>query len=605
MKLPFGNYPVLFVEYANRLSDGYYTYQAVSSSQDGDYSLFTFEVTNIDSDVNWFLELRPNVYEVTVHYGDKTDTVTLTHGQILADCDALLSSFEGSFEGQNGLFKVVGWSSEEGGNANVILVAGPDDLWAVTEFVPYTVSFEGQGFTSLSEALKALDQNASGTLDVLWGSAQELKAGEYTIPEGVTLRIPYEENGYGRKLAETTDAPSIFYADNSKGTVMLKVAEGATLTVHGTIEVGGIVGYKQSARPYQGQTSSDYSILQLDGKLNVVSGGVLDVNGYVVGNGTVTLLDGAKSKLPFIVKDYRGGTNSSNVYYENIAPFNVYEMPNIQTNYVIHYGASEMAYAMLVALDNYQEIMVEAIGANGIIRLNQGGYVVKKTTQIDNPRYSETTKAYEPKKEFRTTLDVYGGGRDGAMALNLGITSITTEGVLLAIPYTYSSVTLHDGDYTLYNMYKIMPGATLKVTEDAKLVLAAETLDGKAYQGTIITYDESFAETYSGSGPLTSSKQLLYPVQPNGVAEGGKLVVNGTLEIRGRLGADVACEVKGAKILVYAPNSNLKVTSREAVHFDKGVFTVTYEQTSSATVNGSTNLQYGNLYTSGEGGVWA
>lgn len=177
--------------------------------------------------------------------------------------------------------------------------------------------------------------------------------------------------------------------------------------------------------------------------------------------------------------------------------------------------------------------------------------------------------------------------------------------MLLAIPYTYSSVTLHDGDYTLYNMYKIMPGATLKVTEDAKLVLAAETLDGKAYQGTIITYDESFAETYSGSGPLTSSKQLLYPVQPNGVAEGGKLVVNGTLEIRGRLGADVDCEIKGAKILVYAPNSNLKVTSREAVHFDKGVFTVTYEQTSSATVNGSTNLQYGKVYTSGEGGVWA
>lgn len=155
VKLPFGNYPVLFVEYTNRLSDGYYTYQAVSSSQDGDYSIFTFEVTNIDSDVNWFLELRPNVYEVTVHYGDKTDTVTLNHGQILADCDALLSSFEGSFEGQNGLFKVVGWSSEEGGDANVILVAGPDDLWAVTEFVPYTVSFEGQGFTSLSEALKA------------------------------------------------------------------------------------------------------------------------------------------------------------------------------------------------------------------------------------------------------------------------------------------------------------------------------------------------------------------------------------------------------------------------------------------------------------------
>ena len=61
-----------------------------------------------------------------------------------------------------------------------------------------------------------------------------------------------------------------------------------------------------------------------------------------------------------------------NVYSEKIAPFNIYEMPNIQTEYIIHYGASEKAYAMLYASDQYNAANVEAIGETGMIRLAEG-----------------------------------------------------------------------------------------------------------------------------------------------------------------------------------------------------------------------------------------
>lgn len=127
----------------------------------------------------------------------------------------------------------------------------------------------------------------------------------------------------------------------------LILGEGVTLNVYGTLSVGGIVGYKQSARPYQGQTSADYAILRLDGALNVQSGGVLDVNGYIVGGGKTDVLAGGASKLPFIVKDYKGGSNSQNVYNAGFVPLNIYEMPNIQTNYTIRYGAQRIRYAVV------------------------------------------------------------------------------------------------------------------------------------------------------------------------------------------------------------------------------------------------------------------
>lgn len=607
VKLPFGHYPVLYIEYADRLDESFYAYQANSTAQEGSYSVFTFEVGSIISDFNWYLGLEANEYDITVHYGEESETVTLTHGQILADAEALRKSYEGTLEGQKGVFTVIGWSTEEGGDQNILLVAGPDELWAVTEFTPYSVTFGESGYLTLADALKDLDDSSEGNLDLLWGTTQELKSGDFTLPAGVTLRLPYAENAYGRKLAELSDSPSIFYADESKGTVMLTIGEQATLTVYGTVSVGGIVGYPQSARPYQGQTAADYAILQSDGQIVVEQGGLLEVNGYITGEGRVTLKSGATSRLPFIVKDYRGGTNSSNVYSEGCVPFNVYEMPNIQTEYVIHYGASEQAYAMLYALETFNNAVIEAIGANGILRVNEGGYIVKHTTQIDNPRYSESTKAYEPVKEFRTTLDIYGGGSDGAMELDLGMTVISTETMTLGIPYTYSSITLHDGEYNLYNMYKIMPGATLKVSEDAKLTFAAQNIGEKSYQGSVIVYEDTFAEDTAGLPPLISNKQLVYPAQPNGIQEGGKFIINGTLEIRGKMGGEILTEVAGAKIFVYASDANLTVSSREAAWFSTTEFTVTYEQTSAAVVNtesGEKALTMGAIYTSVEGGFW-
>lgn len=595
--VPYGKVPKLYIQYSDTLSDGFLPYEYELVREEGANNVYTFTVSPIPCDILWYIGLEADIFDITFVYGETQTTLQLPYGADLAKIDEIPKEFEGVKDGVPGFFRILGWSSTEGGQEDTLLAEKNGTLWAVTEFTAAAAVFEDVYYLDLNDAFAALNENSKGTLDLVYSktNAPALQAGTYNLPAGVTMRLPYAAGAYGRTLAETTDDPSLFYADASRGTVALILGEGVTLNVYGTLSVGGIVGYKQSARPYQGQTSADHAILQLDGVLNVQSGGVLDVNGYIVGSGKTDVLAGGASKLPFIVKDYKGGTNSQNVYNAGFVPLNVYEMPNIQTDYTIRYGANEYAYAMLVALGGYNMAEVCAIGAEGMIRPAIGGYVEKKTTRIENPRYAEASKNYEPPYEFRTTLDLYGGATDGTLTL---MSIISTEGMLMAIPYTYSAITLHDGDYAIYNMFKIMPGAKLIVEKGAQLTVKNEKAGEKEYLAGLIVYEDTFVEDHGSCTTFVNSKQLWYPSQPNGKKEGGALIVNGTLNLEGRFGGEITAAAADAQIKVKSLQAHLTFSSQEAI-YPNDELVITYAQSSSAAVNdGATVLERGNIYRS-------
>ena len=595
--VPYGKVPKLYIQYSDALSDGFLPYEYELVREEGANNVYTFTVSPIPCDILWYIGLEADIFDITFVYGETQTTLQLPYGADLAKIDEIPKEFEGIKDGVPGFFRILGWSSTEGGLEDTLLAEKNGTLWAVTEFTAAAAVFEGVYYLDLNDAFAALNENSKGTLDLVYSktNAPALQAGTYNLPAGVTMRLPYAAGAYGRTLAETTDDPSLFYADASRGTVALILGEGVTLNVYGTLSVGGIVGYKQSARPYQGQTSADYAILRLDGALNVQSGGVLDVNGYIVGGGKTDVLAGGASKLPFIVKDYKGGSNSQNVYNAGFVPLNIYEMPNIQTNYTIRYGANEYAYAMLVAMGGYNVAEVCAIGAEGMIRPAIGGYVEKKTTRIENPRYAEATKKYEPPFEFRTTLDLYGGATDGTLTL---MSIISTEGMLMAIPYTYSAITLHDGDYAIYNMFKIMPGAKLIVDQGAQLTVKNEKAGEKEYLAGLIVYEDTFVEDHGSCTTFVNSKQLWYPSQPNGKKEGGALIVNGTLILEGRFGGEITASAADAQIKVKSLQAHLTFSSQEAI-YPNDELVITYEQNSCAAVNGgSILLEYGKIYRS-------
>ncbi len=613
VEVPEGRTPVLWMDRMD--SDGYVAYAMTEEeTETAGKRRFTFTANGILNSAYWYLDISTDVYEITVHYAGYTVTVMLPHGTELTATDLLPQYVVADIGAGMCYYPITGWLDAPENGSLVLVVTSAMDIYAeLGAGEPCTVVFYPDGgeaayYTDIAAALSALDGSSEGTLDILYveGAAQTLDGNvEYTVPAGVTLRLPYALDGYDRKLAELSDAPSRFYADPEDGYNALVIGENTTLTVYGTLSVGGIVGYPSTyntANPvYQGHTSAAHALLTLDGTLNIASGGTLEVNGYVVGSGQLNVLSGGTSKLPFIVKDYRGGTNTTNIFYEGYAPFNIYEMPNIMTNYTIHYGANEIAYAMLYASSNYQESEVVAIGADGIIRVDEGGYVVKKTNKIDNPRANAGNG--EPAFEFRTALDIYGGGTDGAMSLKVSVITVTTAGKYLAIPYTYSSITLHDGDYYLYNMYKIMPGASLKVASSATLTIFNDFVDGVRTTGALAVYDlaDDHVGDYVENAPGVPGA-LKYPAEPN--ADGvdyGVFSVSGTLTVRGRLAGTVAAGAAGAEIRVYSSADFLSIETGEATYFKYDIFKETYNYSETAKVmtsSGLTDIVSNTVYTS-------
>ncbi len=580
---PYGTVPVLYVERADMLSDSFRKYYASDKKlQEGEQYMYvyTFTLTDIDSEIRWYLGTEAEVYDITFVYGDSSVIIPVEYGTSINDIADVPTYYVMAEDGGQTFYMITAWMN---GDTEVSVIDGSvTTLHATGTATSATVSFSYSGgvefFDNLAAALASdIVKNNSGTLDMFYGKTDNsLTEGTYTIPAGVTLRLPYAVGSYGRAYGVTGadgNSPSVFFADESDGFTSVVIGAGATLEVYGSVSVGGIVGYPASAMPYQGQTSAAHAVLELDGTMNVYSGGRLYVNGYIEGSGTVELETGAASYLPFVVKDYRGGTNSSNVYMEDIAPFNIYEMPNIQTTYIINYGASEYAYAMLYAMNTFNETVAQVIGSDGMIRLSASGYVEKKTTRIENPRNETgTDTSVEPAYEHRTTLDIYGGGSDGVLSLSiLGLVTVTTGDVYMGIPYTYERITLHDGDYTIYNMFKIMPGSTLEVASGATLEILAGA--------SIAVYEEGFKET---SSQLNNRQQLTYPAEPNGYAEGGKLALGGTLTITGTFGGEITAEdASGTPTIVVNTSSNasLSVEAVEAVQLNNAEFEYTYQAT--------------------------
>lgn len=114
--------------------------------------------------------------------------------------------------------------------------------------------------------------------------------------------------------------------------------------------------------------------------------------------------------------DFKGGTYTTGAYLKDIAPFSQYELPNIQTNMYIEYGATYTARASLYASSKFNTTNAIVIGVNGVIELYEGGYIETEfTPETVHNKYGRTTTA------GYTKLTFYGGAKDNELSLQMGI----------------------------------------------------------------------------------------------------------------------------------------------------------------------------------------
>lgn len=355
--------------------------------------------------------------------------------------------------------------------------------------------------------------------------------GSYTIPSGITLLIPYDSTYTAMDVEPgCTDAN---YTNPSKY-MKLTMADGAKLTVEGTLEVGAKHSAKAigSGEPGGGSVSGGYGQINMLGSSNITvnSGGSLFCWGYITGNGTVNVLSGATVYEYLQIRDFRGGNASLNTLKDDAKGvgffFCQYYVQNVEVPLTVVSGATEYVYNSLYINSSSSSVknLVEFIGTGGLFVLESGSL----------------TKTYVPLTD-RLEIDVNGNLKLSELKLTLrykdtGFTS------LIAVPVNSSDyvlpitnnidVKIHSGITTIAYDMNFLPGSSLTVDQGAKLSIAS----GKR----VFFYDrDDWGSNYAFNAEIIPVKYS--PTRSNentrtwAMTPDAKLVVNGRVEVSGNL----------------------------------------------------------------------
>ena len=352
-----------------------------------------------------------------------------------------------------------------------------------------------------------------------------------TVKAGVTLKLASDEDSsakigkptYGNGVGNYVDT------DSSKIKYKLILNESTVLEVYGNILIQGLLGVNGPG--LSGHTSGNHSQIINNGTINLNSGANLDLRGYVKGTGTIEARNGAIVYSPFVVYDYRGGTNTKTVYEKaKIAPFRIYEMPNIQCNYSILYGAEHKGYLDLYASDQHRSAVATIFGNGSAMMIME-----------DSTAHITTTYERTGNLIGETTLTMTGKVKMGVLKIKVTTTvTVAMNEVRFPMPWNF---TFNVGDglnpttFTLPDDYKMMTGATVNVKKSATVNLT----------GTLLIY-KSFTDTPFGG-----------TVYPNKGA--AKLNVEGVVNAIGGIAGEVH-GINGGKVII-GNKAILSITEKE------------------------------------------
>ena len=270
-----------------------------------------------------------------------------------------------------------------------------------------------------------------------------MSSGNYTIPSGVTLLIPFDSNstcyttspGY---VQDSWSKPSAYYT--------LTMADGANIVVSGggAISVSAKVSAKMG---YAGAPTSKYGhiAMQSGSSITVNSKGNLYAWGYISGSGSVTIKSGATVYESFQVVDWRGGTASSGMLGNDnkVFPMTQYYVQNVEAPMILEAG-SALTCSMIADIISVRVVTVQFLGSSGcIFNLTEGS----------------ATKRYDGSTD-RLILE---------LDTNSELTISSTE--IELVPFLYS-VTLSEYVLPINNniTINVNSGATLTINQDTSLL---------------------------------------------------------------------------------------------------------------------------------------
>ena len=347
---------------------------------------------------------------------------------------------------------------------------------------------------------------------------------DLTIPAGVTLVVPCEEDDTGNESVRSLDTQytdrfgthtqtsttaageppfgigtgSSITGRNGTRYRTLTIESDNTLTVNGTLVVNAVVGRQKSGH-FDQDINGGYGCVVNNGTIDIRSGGAVDAFGLIEGErGNVTVRSGGTLTDLYVVINWRGGSQAAAMYGAGIYPMNEYKADNISSTITVYSGGTYSGFVRMFASNMYTSTRFPQVdNSNGLIRLKDNATLIKKVSADGREHYTITGGA-----DFSSsTLTI------------LQMVSLSTKDYIYPFNGTYDFA-LNNGNYAFTEDFKFMPGVTM-TTDGANLVVN----EGK----TVVFYDK-FEDTY---------KEEKYPADRAAatltLSENSTLTINGTL----------------------------------------------------------------------------
>lgn len=369
----------------------------------------------------------------------------------------------------------------------------------------------GLVFDDLDEAVAEAKKHLPATITLAQGGKI---TGNYEIPSGVTLLIPFDEAKtlYADKpksVGEYTK-PSLFRK--------LTMAPGSSITVNGAISVGGQhcdqMGDLGPSGPY--------------GQIHMAAGSSITLNrdaklyawGYITGDGQITATSGAEVYEYFQVKDWRGGSATSGMRNnkQKVFPFSQYYVQNIEAALTLEAGATETTYlsisAKVVGTKSTSINFIGSSSSKSLFRLGDGGTLTKK---------------YDPKTD-RVTYTTTGSASLDSLALSVvyALVTYTFDSKDYVLPVS-NNMTLNilSGSVAVNSDAALLPGAQVVIAQGAELKIES----GKS----LYVYDYNTATGEWGKYCVGNKEFIPVNYSPSG--KGSRTLTDAKIDVNGTLTA--------------------------------------------------------------------
>lgn len=371
-------------------------------------------------------------------------------------------------------------------------------------------TWEG-AFTGISNTTVTVTQ--SGTLP----------AGNYAVPAGITLLVPFDTAGtcYTTTPADNNNIPW----EEPTPYRTLTMAPGAHLTINGAMSL--------SAKHHTGQalqncglTTGKYGHVDMgeNSTITVNSGGVLYAWGYITGSGSVTVKSGAKCYEYFVIQDFKDGNSLSDLSSnkgKRVFMLNNYYVQNVVVPMTIEAGGylngySSFFFQTLKVSKHAPVPFLTPGGENGLFKLSTGT-IIKRYDYATDRMYIEIDGTVEMGNISITgstgLIDITIDSKDYDMTIGSNITLMLKPGAQMNLS-TQSLV--------------MIPGSELYIDEGASLNIR----DGQRF---VIHDIDQWQKNYSYNArvwPLAFVPNRTYKFQDSDLKD-PLIVVNGTVDASG------------------------------------------------------------------------